>query len=147
MKILIMGLPGCGKTTLAKAIVKRLQAVHFNADEVRQNINDDLGFSNEDRLRQSFRMGWLCDKVNEAGHNTVADFVCPTEKTRESFGERDLMVWMNNLDESRFRDTNRLFEPPKDADIVIDYFQIGDGVPVDETTLTRAVEEILGFLV
>ncbi len=44
-KILIMGLPGSGKTALATALAPRLNAVHFNADEVRQNINKDLGFS------------------------------------------------------------------------------------------------------
>jgi predicted ATPase len=41
-KILIMGLPGAGKTTLAHALAPRLNAVHFNADEIRREINSDL---------------------------------------------------------------------------------------------------------
>ena len=52
-KILIMGLPGAGKTTLAKALAPRLNAAHYNADDVRANINKDLGFSEADRIEQA----------------------------------------------------------------------------------------------
>ena len=63
-KILILGLPGAGKTTtLSKALVPRLNAVHFNADDVRANINKDLGFIEADRIEHARRMGWLCDRV------------------------------------------------------------------------------------
>ena len=58
-KILIMGLPGAGKTTLAHALAPRLNAVHFNADEIRREINSDLGFSEPDRVEHARRMGWL----------------------------------------------------------------------------------------
>ena len=44
-KILIMGLPGAGKTTLARELAPLLRAVLFNADEVRKTLNRDLGFS------------------------------------------------------------------------------------------------------
>ncbi|WP_423906930.1 adenylyl-sulfate kinase [Candidatus Spongiihabitans sp.] len=60
-KILIMGLPGAGKTSLAKELAPLLNAVHFNADVVRKNINSDLGFSNKDRIEQARRMGWMCE--------------------------------------------------------------------------------------
>ena len=52
MKVLIFGLPGSGKTTLAKALKDRLRAVHWNADDVRANINKDLKFSEADRIEQ-----------------------------------------------------------------------------------------------
>ena len=42
MKILIMGLPGSGKTTLATALARELSCVHFNADEVRKEINIEI---------------------------------------------------------------------------------------------------------
>ena len=114
-KILIMGLPGAGKTSLAEAVARRLNAVHFNADALRQNVNKDLGFSEDDRIEQARRMGWLCDQVVKTGGYAIADFICPTPETREAFlaGGDAFTVWADRIQESRFEDTNRMFVPPK----------------------------------
>ncbi len=117
-KILIMGLPGAGKTTLAKALVPLLNAVHFNADAVRANVNKDLGFALEDRIEQARRMGWLCDRVVEAGAFAVADFICPTPETRAAFGEA-FVVWVDRVKEGAFADTNRMFVPPERYEVRI----------------------------
>lgn len=114
-KILIMGLPGAGKTTLARQLAKRLKAVHWNADDVRANINKDLGFTEADRIEQARRMGWLCDRAVEAGHWAIADFVCPTPETRRAFGNA-WVVWVDTIKEGRFEDTNKLFVPPEHYD-------------------------------
>lgn len=121
-KILIMGLPGAGKTTLAHVLVKRLNAVHFNADAIRQNINKDLGFSKEDRIEQARRMGWLCDQVVKAGGFAVADFVCPTYETREAFQEQltTFSVWVDRIKDSRYDDTNRIWQEPYFYDLRVD---------------------------
>ena len=113
-----MGLPGSGKTTLAKALAPLLNAVHWNADTVRANINKDLGFSMDDRIEQARRMGWLCDNVIESGHNVIADFVCPTEDTRAAFG-KCMLIYMYTIKEGRFADTNKLFIPPENSDFTI----------------------------
>jgi adenylylsulfate kinase len=118
-KILIMGLPGAGKTTLARALVPRLSAVHFNADDIRRHINKDLGFSPEDRIEQARRMGWLCDQVVESGGYVVADFICPTPDTRAAFleGGDAFIVWVDRIQKGAFEDTNRLFVPPSRCDV------------------------------
>ena len=95
-KILIMGLPGAGKTTLARELAPLLNAVLFNADEVRQNINRDLGYSVEDRIEQARRMGWLCDRVTDGGGTAIADFICPTPDTRQAFGPA-FVVWLDRI--------------------------------------------------
>lgn len=115
-KILIMGLPGAGKTTLARTLAPLLNGVIFNADEVRAQINRDLGFSPEDRIEHARRMGWMCDRVVEAGGIAIADFICPTPQTRTAFGPA-FTVWVDRIQEGRFEDTNRLFVPPEVADI------------------------------
>jgi adenylylsulfate kinase len=115
-KILIMGLPGAGKTTLATALVPRLNAVHFNADAVRANLNKDLGFSPADRVEQARRMGWLCDQVVGTGTYAIADFICPTEETRAAFGDA-FTVWLDRIQVSRFADTDAMFQKPARYDI------------------------------
>tara|TARA_R110002153_G_scaffold272100_1_gene440416 strand:- start:45 stop:491 length:447 start_codon:yes stop_codon:yes gene_type:complete len=110
MKILIMGLPGSGKSTLAKPLASLLGGVWLNADAVRKKY-DDWDFSPEGRARQAFRMKMLSDGVIAAGKVAVADFVCPTEQTRQEFGA-DFTVWMDTIKEGRFEDTNAMFETP-----------------------------------
>jgi len=111
-----MGLPGSGKTTLAKALARKIGAHHINADEVRATISKDLGFSHEDRVEHAKRMRKLCDE--STNEYVIADFVCPTEETRRAFG-KVFTVWMDRIREGRFEDTNKLFQPPKKVNMVI----------------------------
>jgi cytidyltransferase-like protein len=115
-KILIMGLPGAGKTTLASALAPLLNAVVFNADAVRANLSRDLGFSLQDRVEHARRMGWICDRVVEAGGTAIADFVCPTQETRGAFGE-SFTIWVDRIKTGRFDDTNLIFVPPERFDL------------------------------
>ncbi len=116
-----MGLPGAGKTTLANMIAPRLNAVIFNADEIRANINRDLGFSEPDRIEHARRMGWLCDQVVKTGGFAIADFICPTAETRAAFlqGGEAFVVWLNRIDRGRFEDTNQLFVPPESPEVEV----------------------------
>jgi predicted ATPase len=124
MIIQIIGLPGSGKTELAKALKERINAIHINADEVRATVNSDLGFTPEDRLEQARRMGEMSRLISKQGvAPVIVDFVCPTSLTRAAFGKPDILIWVDRIKQGRFEDTNKMWEDPEsfDARIPADY--------------------------
>jgi len=126
MIIQIIGLPGAGKTALASELAARINAIHFNADNVRADLNKDLGFSAEDRVEQARRMGALARLTSNQGFITISDFICPTNQTRESFGKPDILIWVDRIKESRFPNTDAIWEQPK-SDL-----RIEDGLTIEE---------------
>ena len=112
--ILVMGLPGSGKTTLASELAPLINAKRINADEVRKNAND-WDFSEEGRTRQAKRMSDAALKLKSEGHNVIADFICPTPKARELFNA-DFIVWVDTIKKGRFDDTNQMFVKPEKYD-------------------------------
>ena len=108
-RILIMGLPGSGKTTLANQLAKELQFVeHFNADEVRKKYND-WDFTEQGRIRQSVRMRELAD--NSTADYVICDFVAPIPAMRNNF-KADWTIWVDTIREGRYADTNKMFIQP-----------------------------------
>jgi adenylylsulfate kinase len=129
-RILIMGLPGSGKTMLAGALKKYLEqhgtytnfnaemlpvtglnatVTWFNADDVRRKHND-WDFSNEGRIRQSIRM--LQFAMESSTDYVICDFVAPLVEMRNNF-KADWTIWMDTIEAGRFEDTNRMFVPPE----------------------------------
>jgi adenylylsulfate kinase len=125
-RILVLGLPGSGKTTFSQELVKRLMLKHtiawYNADAVRKE-HDDWDFSPEGRMRQVKRMR---DMADSAGTDfAICDFVCPTDEYRAVF-DADITIWMNTIEEGRFADTNKAFVPPTKFDYAVTKWAYND---------------------
>jgi adenylylsulfate kinase len=153
-KILIMGLPGAGKTYFAERLKKYIEAHGesftidsdrpfpdlkakvdwFNADDVRRKFND-WDFSNEGRIRQSIRMFDFA--MSCKGDYVICDFVAPLIEMRNNF-KADWTIWIDTIDKSRFEDTNKVFVPPEIYDFRITEQQAEKWVPyVGERILAK----------
>lgn len=141
VKILVMGLPGAGKTYFAERLKKYLedfssvdtmplsrmlnlenvpltyssQVDWFNADEIRKRFND-WDFSREGRIRQSLRMAEFALKCS--GDFVICDFVAPLVEMRNNF-KADWTIWIDTINESRYDDTNKAFVEPEQYDFRI----------------------------
>lgn len=135
-RILIMGLPGAGKTYFAERLKSYLETNGdifkvdpgkfmlyegipdentlkvkvdwFNADEIRKRFND-WDFSKEGRIRQSIRMFEFALKCS--GDFVICDFVAPLPEMRHNF-KADWTIWIDTIDAGRYEDTNKAFVAP-----------------------------------
>ena len=117
-RILIMGLPGAGKTTLAKEVCQKIweegrTCTWLNADEIRKQFND-WDFSYEGRIRQSRRMRYLADQ--STFKFVIGDFVAPIPEMRTIF-KPEYTIWVDTIKESIYEDTNTIFTPPENYDV------------------------------
>ena len=112
-RILIMGLSGAGKTTLANKIVKGLKEVHFdvawfNADEIRA-LTNNWDFSEEGRILQAYTLKRMADEA--PNDIVIADFIAPLAQQRAIFNP-NFTVWVDTVGSSQYTDTDSVFESP-----------------------------------
>ena len=130
MKILIMGLPGSGKSWLGERLSKHLKIPYWDADVVRTTYGNDYDMSMGGRIIQAERMR----KLAELDPVSISGFVCPLPGLRYLFGP-DLLIWMDTIKESKYEDTNKLFHPPtKIYDLRITKW-------IDENQLSKCLED------
>ena len=133
--ILVYGLPGSGKTTLANKISKKLSCTHLNADEVRERFGD-WGFEVEDRLRQATRMRALANE--DLGSFVVIDFVCPLREGRKIV-DADYSIFMDTVKSSRYRNTNKMFEHPEPDELPSFWFKEFDSDSQAQQVVTQLI--------
>ncbi len=85
----LTGLPGSGKTTLGRALERRLfeegvQSFQLDGDHVRQGLGRDLGFSEQDRRENLRRVGQVARLLFQQGTLVICSFVSPFRKDREA---------------------------------------------------------------
>ena len=147
--IVLRGLPGSGKTTLANQIVKTLHhqgipTFHVNADTVRASLNSDLGFDPASRIENARRIGSVMYLAARNGLLPVVDFVMPTVEARAAFNVGasgtvyDLYtVTREHGFQCRFSDTQSMFDAtPLGAVLHYDLKDIHDVV---EQIITRSI--------
>lgn len=147
------GLSGSGKTTLASALEKQLFNDGFltqilDGDNIRSGINNNLGFSNDDRFENIRRIAEVSKLFLNCGVITICSFVSPTEHIRNNvkliIGEDNFFeIYVSTpIEICEKRDTKGLyakaraglikdftginspFEPPVKPDLAIDTSQI-----------------------
>lgn len=126
--ILLTGLSGAGKTTLAYALERRLfdagrTCCVLDGQNMRQGISRDLGFTSDDRSENLRRSAEVARLMNDAGLICVAAFLAPREEVRQKAAEvvgkeRFLVVHLNApVDVCRSRDQEGLYGSADEGEI------------------------------
>ncbi len=84
----LTGLPGSGKTTIARDLEPKLRGKGYpvevlDGDEIRQNLSKGLGFSREDRETHLKRVTYVAKVLSRNGVGVVAAFISPYRNIRE----------------------------------------------------------------
>ena len=122
------GLSGSGKSTVAVALERALQERGLlcrvlDGDNIRSGINNNLGFSAEDRVENIRRIAEVCKLFIDTGVITIAAFISPTNDLRELassiIGEDNFLeIYVNTpIEECERRDVKGLYAKARKGDI------------------------------
>ena len=102
--IWLTGLSGSGKTTIAKGLSKRLQqqglrTAHLDGDTLREGLNNDLGFSDDDRMENVRRAAHVARIMRNGGAVVICSLISPLASMRQLaraiIGEGFIEVYVN----------------------------------------------------
>ncbi len=122
------GLSGSGKSTVAKGLEKALHdegllVQVLDGDNIRSGINNNLGFSDEDRKENIRRIAEVAKLFLDAGVITLCSFVSPThairDQVREIVGEENMLeVFVDaSFEECEKRDVKGLYKKARSGEI------------------------------
>jgi adenylylsulfate kinase len=156
------GLSGSGKTTLATALERYLFNIGFltqilDGDNIRSGINNNLGFSPEDRFENIRRIAEISKLLINSGLICICAFVSPTEDTRkivrDIIGEEDFLeIFVSTpIDVCEKRDVKGLYQKARKGEIkeftgISAPFEIPRNAILSIDTSTKSVDECITIL-
>lgn len=122
------GLSGSGKSTIAIALERELQKRGLlcrilDGDNIRSGINNNLGFSAEDRIENIRRIAEIGKLFVDTGIITIAAFISPNNDIREMaaniIGKEDFMeIYVSTpIEECERRDVKGLYAKARNGEI------------------------------
>ncbi len=122
------GLSGSGKSTIASFLEKHLVALGrhtmiLDGDNIRMGLNNNLGFSKEDRVENIRRIAEVCKLMNDAGLivlvSVISPFALDRQNARNIIGEPFFEVFVDtSLEECERRDTKNLYKKARSGEIL-----------------------------
>lgn len=87
MVIWLTGLSGAGKTTLATELEKKIIAlghhvILLDGDIIRNGLNSNLGFTEQDRIENIRRAAEVAKLFNDKGFSVICSFITPLNRMR-----------------------------------------------------------------
>jgi adenylylsulfate kinase len=163
--IWFMGLSGAGKSTLAMHLEKALHQKGFltqalDGDNLRGGLNNNLGFSEEDRLENIRRAAEVAKLFVNCGIIVIASFICPTQSTqamvRKIVGEDFVEIFVDcPLEVCEERDVKGLYAKAR-AGIIKNFTGIDSPFEAPESpdlvikthlqSLEQCIEQIQDFI-
>lgn len=121
------GLSGSGKSTIANALEKQLVAegkhtMLLDGDNVRIGLNNNLGFTEEDRVENIRRIAEVCKLMNQAGLIVLVSVISPFARDRQNardiIGDAFFEIYVEtSLAECEKRDTKGLYQKAREGKI------------------------------
>jgi adenylyl-sulfate kinase len=163
----LTGLSGAGKTTLANKLTELLGEYRaemryevLDGDDIRDNLNQELGFTRSDRMVNIKRIAFLASKISKHQVLTIVPSIAPYIEARElarSLNPEFLLVYIKaSIAEVSKRDVKGLYkkalngeidnftgisdpyDEPEDADLVVD---------TEKLSIEEAARQIIELLI
>ncbi|PAQ15488.1 adenylyl-sulfate kinase [Bacillaceae bacterium SAOS 7] len=160
------GLSGSGKSTIANAAAQKLyelgvQTYVLDGDNIRHGLNQDLGFSDQDRKENIRRIGEVAKLFVDSGQLVFTAFISPFQEDRDivrSLLQPDefVEVFVNcSIDECEERDPKGLYKKARSGDIpqftgISSPYEAPKApelmLQTDQNTVDECVEQLLAFI-